>query len=95
MIYRFRIILDVKEDVLRDIEIESTATLEDFHNAITQAFGFLGNEMASFYRTNANWEQGEEYPLEAMDSEQKSERNTPLTEVISKKRISYFTFMIF
>jgi len=85
MIYRFRIILDVKEDVLRDIEIESTATLEDFHNAITQAFGFLGNEMASFYRTNANWEQGEEYPLEAMDSEQKSERNTPLTEVISKK----------
>ena len=38
---------------------------------------------------------GEEYPLEAMDSEQKSERNTPLTEVISKKEISYFTFMIF
>ena len=29
MIYRIRIILDVKEDVLRDIEIEATATLED------------------------------------------------------------------
>ena len=48
MIYRFRIILDVKEDVLRDIEIEETATFEDLHHAITQAFGFLGNEMASF-----------------------------------------------
>jgi len=51
MIYRFRIILDVKEDVLRDIEIEETATFEDLHHAITQAFGFLGNEMASFYRS--------------------------------------------
>ena len=31
MIYRIRIILDVKQDVLRDIEIEENATLEDFH----------------------------------------------------------------
>ena len=51
MIYRIRIILDVEEDVLRDIEIEATATLEDLHHAITQAFGFLGNEMASFYKS--------------------------------------------
>ncbi len=52
MIYRIRIILDVKEDVLRDIEIEENATLEDFHHAINQSFGFLGNEIASFYSTN-------------------------------------------
>ena len=63
MIYRLRIILDVKEDVLRDIEIEDSATFEDLHHAITQAFGFLGNEMASFYLSNENWEQGEELPL--------------------------------
>ena len=35
MIYRIRIILDVKEDVFRDIEIEATSTLEDLHHAIT------------------------------------------------------------
>ena len=63
MIYRFRIILDAKEDVFRDIEIESDATLEDFHNSITQSFGFDGQEMASFYISNENWEQGEEIPL--------------------------------
>ena len=51
MIYRIRIILDVKEDVFRDIEIEATSTLEDLHHAITQSFGFLGNEMASFYKS--------------------------------------------
>jgi len=63
MIYRFRIILDAKEDVFRDIEIESNASLEDFHNSITQSFGFEGQEMASFYISNDNWEQGEEIPL--------------------------------
>lgn len=40
MIYKIRIILDAKDDVFRDIEIEDNKTLEDFHNAITQAFGF-------------------------------------------------------
>ena len=63
MIYRFRIILDTDEDVFRDIEIEASATLEDFHNAITQAFGFDGQEMASFYKSNELWEEGDEICL--------------------------------
>jgi hypothetical protein len=63
MIYRFRVILDASDDVFRDIEIEASATLEDFHNAITQAFGFAGQEMASFYVSNEAWEQGEEIAL--------------------------------
>ena len=67
MIYRIRVILDVEEDVLRDIEIDSNSTLEDLHNAITQSFGFLGNEMASFYESDENWVQGDELPLESLD----------------------------
>ncbi|MFC7358207.1 hypothetical protein ACFQO1_10935 [Jejudonia soesokkakensis] len=63
MIYRFRIILDNHEDVFRDIEIEASSTMEDFHNVITQAFGFAGQEMASFYVSNEKWEQGEEIAL--------------------------------
>jgi hypothetical protein len=63
MIYRFRIILDTKEDIFRDLEIEPSSSLEDFHYAIAQSFGFGGQEMASFYTTNENWEQGEELPL--------------------------------
>jgi hypothetical protein len=63
MIYRFRVILDANDDVFRDIEIEASSTLEDFHNAITQAFGFAGQEMASFYVSNDAWEQGEEIAL--------------------------------
>lgn len=83
MIYRFRIILDVKEDVLRDIEIDENATFEDLHHAITQAFGFLGNEMASFYLSDEDWTQGEEMPLEPMDSSQESCGENTLNKVIS------------
>lgn len=65
MIYRFRIILDndTEDDIFRDIEIRKTDTLEDFHNAITQAFGFDGSEMASFYLSDDDWNQGEEISL--------------------------------
>ena len=64
MIYRFRIIFDSKkDDIFRDIEIEATATFEEFHNAITQAFGFGGSEMASFYLSDDEWSQGEEIAL--------------------------------
>ncbi|TQD40093.1 plasmid pRiA4b ORF-3 family protein [Haloflavibacter putidus] len=63
MVYRFRIVLDTLDEVFRDIEIEDTATLEDLHNATTQAFGFDGTEMASFYLSDEDWNQGEEIVL--------------------------------
>ena len=65
MIYRFRIILDndTEDDIFRDIEIRKTDTLEDLHNAITQSFGFDGSEMASFYLSDNDWNQGEEVSL--------------------------------
>jgi hypothetical protein len=65
MIYRFRIILDndTQDDVFRDLEIRETDNLEDLHNIITQSFGFDGTEMASFYRSDDEWNQGEEISL--------------------------------
>ena len=65
MIYRFRVVLDndTDEDIFRDLEIRKTDTLEDLHNIITQSFGFDGLEMASFYISNDQWEQGEEISM--------------------------------
>ena len=65
MIYRFRVILDndTDDDIFRDIEINKSNNLEDFHNSITQSFGFEGNEMASFYLSDQEWNQGEEISL--------------------------------
>ncbi len=66
MVYRFRVILDndtTDADIFRDLEIRESDTLEDLHNIITQSFGFDGSEMASFYISNDQWEQGEEISL--------------------------------
>ena len=65
MIYRFRVILDndTEEDVFRDLEIRETDTMEDLHNIITQSFGFEGLEMASFYISDDEWNQGEEIAM--------------------------------
>ncbi|GAA4270551.1 IS1096 element passenger TnpR family protein [Hyunsoonleella aestuarii] len=65
MIYRFRVILDndTEEDIFRDLEIREDDTLEDLHNIITQSFGFDGSEMASFYVSDHQWNQGEEISL--------------------------------
>lgn len=63
MIYKLRIILDTEQDVIREIAIHKDNSLEDLHNAITNAFGFDGSEMASFFTTDDDWNQGEEIPL--------------------------------
>lgn len=63
MVYKFRVILDAEEDVFRDIAIHDDDTLEDLHNAIVNAFGFDGMEIASFYTCDDKWNQDEEISL--------------------------------
>jgi hypothetical protein len=62
-IYHFRILLDSSRDVFRDIEISQRATFADLHNSIVDAFGFSGQEMASFYMSNDEWDKGQEIAL--------------------------------
>ncbi len=106
MIYRFRIILDTHEDVFRDIEIEASATLEDLHNALTQSFGFDGQEMASFYISNDLWEEGEEISLFDVSDEPGGIRvmnETTLEDVVDEENtrllyvydfLNMWTFMV-
>ncbi|MBC2839956.1 hypothetical protein [Robiginitalea sp. SC105] len=88
MIYKIRIILDAQEDIFRDLEIESDSSLEELHNAISQAFGFLGEEMASFYTCDENWNQEEEIPLFDMSDgsgEIRLMQETPMAEVLNEE----------
>lgn len=106
MIYKFRVILDIEDDVFRDIEISKNDTLEDFQNAIVQAFGFDGGEMASFYVSDESWEQGEEYPLfDVGESDQPLKRmaDTQIDSVVEKEHdrlifiydfLSMWTFLV-
>lgn len=87
MIYRFRVILDndTEEDIFRDLEIRETDTMEDLHNIITQSFGFNGMEMASFYVSDEQWNQGEEISMFDMSeggNEVKVMANTIIKDVV-------------
>ena len=90
MIFRIRIILDVEADVLRDIEIEAKCTLKNLHEVITKSFGFLGNELASFYESDKDWKQGKELPLFSIDDNATME-NVILDQIFkgSQKRLIY------
>lgn len=101
MIYRFRVILDndTEDDVFRDLEIREGDTMEDLHNVITQSFGFDGMEMASFYMSDDQWNQGEEIAMMDMSetgNEVKMMSTTILKDMIheaSTKLIYVYDFM--
>lgn len=84
MVYRFRVILDAEEDVFRDIEILQEDTLEDLHNVIVNAFGFDGTEMASFYLSDDQWNQGEEISQFDMGGEVRLMNETRLESVLDE-----------
>lgn len=80
MIYKIRAILNTEEDIIRDIAILKSKSLEDLHNAICNAFGFTGHEMAAFYSVDEDWNQGEEFPL--FDMSDGSDSKTQMQEII-------------
>ncbi|MDT0643870.1 hypothetical protein RM553_13610 [Zunongwangia sp. F363] len=84
MVYRFRVILDAEEDVFRDIELLQDSTLEDLHNTIVQSFGFDGTEMASFYASDEDWNQGEEFSQFDMGGEVRLMNETSLDSILSE-----------
>lgn len=89
MIYRFRIILDTEEDVFRDLEIAKTASLEDLHNAVNQSFGFDGAEIASFYLSDDEWNQGEEFSqfdMSETPGEVRVMHETILEDILSERQ---------
>ena len=98
MAYKIRVILDVKEDVIRDIFVSNSSDLEQLHFLITKSMGFNGQEMASFYRTDNEWNQGEEIPLFNMseNGEELSMKSCVISETIPKvgdKLLYVYDFM--
>lgn len=75
--YKFRILIDTEsdEEIFRDIQISSDIDFEQFYKAIISAFEFDGNQLASFYVSNDNWDRGQEIAL--MDMGLDKSVNTP------------------
>ena len=82
-IVKLRIIMDVEEDVFRDIEIELDAPLMHLHIATLDAFSWNdANEMASFYKSNDAWDKGDEFPLMSMGPEFPSMETATVRDVV-------------
>lgn len=88
MIFQFRITLEGEETTFRDIEIQAQDSFEDFHNAIVQAFGFDGMEMASFYLTDEEWNPKEEFTLFDMCEEEDESGKICMNEVFLENKIN-------
>ena len=58
---------DENSNVLRQIVMPGSATLEDFHRQIVEAFKLHPGEMASFYSVEGDWDTGGEIPMENFD----------------------------
>ncbi|MFM6999001.1 MAG: IS1096 element passenger TnpR family protein [Bacteroidota bacterium] len=62
-----RVILNTEDDIFRDVALPTSSNLETAHRALASAFALNEGQMASFYRTDAEWNQGDEIPLMSMD----------------------------
>lgn len=62
---KFRVLLDSEKEseIFRDILIKDSDHFESFYKAIILSFRFTGDQMASFYVSNDNWDKGHEISL--------------------------------
>ncbi len=63
--FKFRILIDTENngDIFRDIVIGRSDNFEIFYRSILAAFGFTGDQLASFYVSNDSWDKGHEIAL--------------------------------
>ena len=74
-IYRFKVSFD-DYDVVREIDIKSNQTFEEFHYAIHKAINFNPDYSSSFYVSNDQWIKGEEIAF--LPAERKIENGVKL-----------------
>jgi len=84
-VYRFKVVFEDYDDVVREIEIQSKQTFEDFHRIIQQSTGYNVESSSSFYVSNDYWIKGDE--IAYLPSAKKIDRGVALME---KSRLSNF-----
>ena len=76
---KFRVLLDTKEnqEIFRDILVPHDASFEDFYKVILSSFSFTGDQMASFYVSNEDWDKGHEISWMDLSFGDNPEEETP------------------
>jgi hypothetical protein len=84
-IYRFRLSFEDYDEVIREIDIKSTQTFEDLHNALHRSTGYTPEKSSSFYVSSDHWIKGDE--IAYLPNQKKLDRGVALME---KSRLSSF-----
>ncbi len=90
---KFRILLDTANDdeIFRDVLIDESNSFESFYKIILQSFNFSGQEMASFYVSNDQWDKGHEISLMDLSNDEDTQincstmNNTIIKDFINQK----------
>ncbi|MBW6499425.1 MAG: plasmid pRiA4b ORF-3 family protein [Bacteroidales bacterium] len=74
-IYRFKFTFEEQDDFLREFDVRSDQTFEEFHNAITENLGLDKGMLSSFFITDARFRKKREISLIDMSPEELPERD--------------------
>ena len=90
--YKFRILIDTdkNEEIFRDIIVNPQSNFEEFYRAIIASFDFIGDQLASFYLSNDDWDKGHEIALMDMGLGNELDapflmKDTPIATVVRKE----------
>lgn len=92
-VYRFRILFEDNEDLVREIDVLGKQSYEDLHRAIQEAIGFDNLKEASFFMSDDYWRKGQEIALRVKsddddDDYPRNAKNKP--KLMSKSRVADF-----
>lgn len=94
-VYRFRVVFEDQEDVLREIEIQGKQTFEELHRTIQEAIAFDNSKDASFFMSDDYWRKGQEITNSRVvnddddDDDYRRPKKAP-TKQMSKSRVADF-----
>ena len=85
-IYKFRLLSDINDEFIRDIEVQAAQTFLDFHNMISQCVNLNGNELASFHICDQKWNKYKEITLiDMLNGKEVDEVTQPVEETFIMK----------
>ena len=96
MNYKIRVTLESKEDVIRELEINSDCILSELHYFIIDSLALDKKELASFYTVNDDLELINEFPLISFEENSSNMENTKLESILieeNDKLIYVFDYM--
>ena len=92
-IYKFRVLSEDNDEFVRDIEIKSSQTFKDLHDAFLKSVSLDGRELASFFTSNESWDKNHEITLIDMTGDpdnDSDEDEEPATSIMDNTKLSDF-----